>query len=252
MHLLLLTLALSADPEPQRLTWRVDGLTREALVYAPTKFDAGPHPVVFVFHGHGGNMHNAAKGFAIQDHWPESFAVYMQGLPTPTTVDPEGKRSGWQIEPGRQNDRDVKFFDAVLTSLKKEFTIESKRVYVTGMSNGGRFTYVLWATRPEVFAAYAPVAGLMTVGSHPLKPAPIMVVSGEKDQLVKIAAQREQIEKLKKLDGCSETGKPWAAGCDVFASKTGTPMVTMIHPGGHVVPREAPGLIVKFFKEQSK
>jgi polyhydroxybutyrate depolymerase len=247
-----LALAVAANPEPQRLEWKIDGVMREAIAYAPTKFAPGPQPLVFVFHGHGSTMQNAAQGFAIQNHWPEAFVVYMQGLPTPTSVDPDGKRSGWQIEPGVQRDRDVRFFDAVLDSLRKEFTIDPMRIYVTGMSNGGRFTYVLWAMRPDVFAAYAPVAGPMTIGSHTLKPAPVMIVTGEADRLVKIDGQRQQIERLKKLDGCTDAGKPWATGCEKFASKTGTPVVSMIHAGGHVVPKDAPELIVRFFKEQAR
>lgn len=252
MTLTLWVLALAAAPEPQRLEWKIDGVTREALVVAPTKFDSGPHPVVFFFHGHGGNMRNAARGFAVHSHWPEAFVVYMQGLPTPTTVDPDGKRSGWQVEPGTQNDRDLKFFDAVLDSLKKEFKVDPKRVYATGMSNGGRFTYVLWAMRPNVFAAYAPIAGPMTVGSRKLRPAPVMVVTGEADPLVKIAKQREQIEYLKKLNDCGEAGTEWAKDCEIYRSKTGTPVVTMIHGGGHVVPPGAPELIVKFFRQHLK
>ena len=137
----------------------------------------------------------------------------------------------------------------MLDSLKKEFKIDPKRIYATGFSNGGRFTYVLWATRPQVFAAYAPCAGPMTIGSHSLKPAPVMIVAGEKDPLVKIATQREQIEKLKKLDDCSEAGTKWENKCERYRSKTGTPVVTLIHSGGHVLPPEAPALIVRFFGE---
>jgi polyhydroxybutyrate depolymerase len=79
-----------------------------------------------------------------------------------------------------------------------------------------------------------------------------MLVTGEADQLVKIAKQREQIEFLKKLDGCSETGTEWAKGCEIYKAKTGTPVVTMIHSGGHIVPPGSPELIVKFFREHSK
>ena len=99
MYLHLLALALTADPQPQRLQWKIDGVAREALAFAPTKVSPSGFPIVFVFHGHGGTMQSTAKGFAIHNHWPEAFAVYMQGLPTPSPVDPEGKRSGWQVEP---------------------------------------------------------------------------------------------------------------------------------------------------------
>lgn len=251
MHTILIALSVvaAAQAEPQRMEWKIDGVTREALVQGP----AGPalkgHPLVFVFHGHGGTMQSAHKGFAINNHWPQAVAVYMQGLPTPSPADPQGKRAGWQVEPGAQGDRDLKFFDAVLATVEQKFAINPKQVYVTGFSNGGRFTYILWAMRPSVFAAYAPGAGLSRIGEHKLRPAPVMVVAGEKDPLVKIAKQREQIEALKKLDGCTEAGTEWAKGSVIYRSKAGTPVVTLIHPGGHVLPAAAPGLIVRFFRE---
>jgi polyhydroxybutyrate depolymerase len=64
----------------------------------------------------------------------------------------------WQKTFGDQNDRDLKFFDAVLATLKKDCRIDEKRVYATGHSNGGAFTYLLWAARGDVFAAVAPCA----------------------------------------------------------------------------------------------
>lgn len=53
-----------------------------------------PLPVIFVFHGHGGNMNNAYR-LGIQRHWPEAWVVCPQGLPASTARDPEDKRSGW-------------------------------------------------------------------------------------------------------------------------------------------------------------
>ena len=34
-----------------------------------------------------------------------------------------------------------------------KFKIDEKRVYATGHSNGGGFTYLLWTCRPDAFAA---------------------------------------------------------------------------------------------------
>ena len=91
------------------------------------------------------------RDFAYHKHWPEAIAVYMQGLNTPGVLtDPEGKRPGWQKRVGDQNDRDLKFFDAVLATLKKDYRVDEKRVYATGHSNGGAFTYLLWAARGDV------------------------------------------------------------------------------------------------------
>ena len=46
-----------------------------------------------------------------------------------------------------------------LASLRHTYNIDDDRIYATGFSNGGMFTYLLWAKRPNVFAAFAPVAG---------------------------------------------------------------------------------------------
>src|SRR5262245_29018100 len=114
-------IARAAD-EPNRREWKVGSDVREALVFAPASAKSAPAPVVFAFHGHGGTMKHAAASFAYEKHWPEAVVVYMQGLNTPGRLsDREGKKPGWQAGPGDQDDRDLKFFDAVLKSLKDEY-----------------------------------------------------------------------------------------------------------------------------------
>jgi polyhydroxybutyrate depolymerase len=114
-----------------RRQWQIDGVSREALVYVPPAATTAPTPVVFAFHGHGGTMEHAAKTFAYHKHWPEAIAVYPQGLNTPGVLtDPLGKKPGWQKTVGDQNDRDLKFFDAMLATLKKDYQIDEKRVYL--------------------------------------------------------------------------------------------------------------------------
>ena len=138
----------AASESPTQMEWTVDGVTREALVYVPAAARTSPRPVVFAFHGHGGSMQNAARMFAYHQHWPEAIVVYMQGLPTPGRLtDPEGKKAGWQHSLGDQKDRDLHFFDAVLETLKTKYKVDEQRVYATGHSNGGGFTYLLWAAR---------------------------------------------------------------------------------------------------------
>jgi hypothetical protein len=48
----------------------------------------------------------------------------------------------------------------------------------------------------------------------------------------------------------ARTTMPRLWGCTIYPSNVGAPVVTMIHGGGHMVPREASALIVKFFKEE--
>ena len=241
--------AFAADPEPKRVEWTIDDVAREALVVAPTVKTSTP-PLMFVFHGHGGTMAHAARTFAFHKQWPEAVAVYMQGLNTPGRLtDPDRKKPGWQATLGDQKDRDLKFFDAVLASMKADYAIDDNRVYASGHSNGGGFTYLLWAARGDKFAAFGPCAATAGKDLKDLKPKPVIHVAGENDPLVKFAWQKATIDAVRKLDGCETEGKKWAKNATEYPSKTGTPVVAVIHPGTHAYPDEAPALIVKFFQQ---
>lgn len=249
MTILLLAFLLG---DPERVEWKVDGVAREALVAAPAKPSEAP-PLVFAFHGHGGTMQHAARTFAFHEVWPEAVVVYPQGLNTPGKLtDPEGKKPGWQSGPGDQEDRDLKFFDAMLSSMKEKHKIDGKRVYVTGHSNGGGFTYLLWGSRGDALAAIAPSAAAGARNLKDAKPCPVLHVAGEKDPLVKFDVQMRAVAAVRALNGCEEQGKEWDKGCLLYASSKEAPVVTFIHPGTHAYPKEAPALIVKFFKEHAR
>lgn len=238
--------------EPLRkLTWKVEGVTREALVHVPETAEVQATPVVFAFHGHGGSMQKAARMFGLHTRWPDAIVVYMQGLNTPGRLtDPDGKLPGWQAKLGDQNDRDLKFFDAVLARLQRDYKVDRRRIYATGHSNGGVFTYLLWAGRAETFAAFAPSAAIAM--EKPTTPKPVLHVAGEKDALVKFAWQKRTVSTLRELNECG-AGQSWRAenNCMLFRSKRGTPVVSFIHGGAHQFPPRAPALIVKFFKEHT-
>lgn len=237
-------------PGFQRWEFKVDGVPREALVYLPATAKDKPAPVVFVFHGHGGTARNVVRSFAINRHWPEAISVYMQGLNTPGRLtDPQGKMPGWQKKVGDQQDRDLKFFDAVLARLKQGFKVNEKRIFATGHSNGGAFIYLLWAERGDIFAAVAPSSGMAAESLPKLKPKPALHIAGESDPLVKFEWQKRTINFVRKLNGCDAEGKLWDKCCTLYPSKTGTPFVAFIHPGGHTLPATAPAFIVRFFKE---
>ncbi|MFZ4764796.1 MAG: alpha/beta hydrolase family esterase [Roseimicrobium sp.] len=245
--------AARAAEAPQTRSFQVDGVARQALVYAPGSAQSRPTPLVFGWHGHGGNMANAARSYRIHELWPEAIVVYPQGLNTPGKLtDPEGKRPGWQSGPGAQGDRDLKFFDTLLAALRADYRIDAARVYATGHSNGGGFTYLLWAMRRDTFAAFAPSAAAFTEVEL-LKPMPVLHIAGEADPLVKYAWQQLMMEALRKLNQCAE-GQAWGldTNCTLYPSKLGAPVITAIHPGTHKYPEQAPEVIVKFFKSQVK
>lgn len=245
---------LQASAELEQREWTIDGVTRQALISVPVSAATNSVPLVFAFHGHGGSAAQAARSFKIHEIWPEAAVVYMQGLPTPGQLtDPEGKRNGWNSKTDDPGNRDLKFFDAVLSRLQTEYNIDPKRIYATGHSNGGGFTYYLWAVRGDVFAAVAPSGALSVPALPKLKPKPALHLAGETDPLVKFAWQEKMIQAVRKLNGCAGTGVPWASAGDLtgmlYPSETGTPLITLIHSGGHTFPKEAPDLIIRFFKE---
>ena len=233
----------------QELEFVVDGTTRTALVYVPATATTNSTPLIFVFHGHGGNARQVARGFAMDRNWPQAISVYMQGLNTPGQLtDPQGARPGWQAAIGDQGDRDLKFFDAVLARLKQDYRVDPKRIYATGHSNGGGFTFLLWLARGDVLAAVAPSAAVASYARQ-LKPKPVMHLAGEDDPLVKFSWQKVMMEAEREVNGCSATGQAWDKRCVIYPSPNGAPVVTFIHPGGHEFDPAAPALIVKFFKQ---
>ncbi len=245
-----------AGAELTHLTLQVDGRERTALAYFPETVQPAGSPVVFVFHGHGGAAQNVVRGFAIQERWPEAICVYMQGLPTPSNLDPEGKQSGWQKTQGEQGDRDLKFFDALLAQLQKQHKIDSRRIYATGFSNGGFFTYALWAARGDVLAAVAPCACIAGDNLKALKPKPCLHLAGKNDEIIRLEFQLKTMAAIRALNGCEDTGQSWNPGprivVTLYPSASGTPFVSAIHTGGHILPRSTGAWVVRFFKEQSK
>lgn len=257
-----------AEDELTLRHWNIAGVEREALVWIPapapetdatkTAFEsdkAKKYPLVFAFHGHGGTMRNTSRTFAIHRHWPNAIVVYMQGLKTPGRLtDPDGKKPGWQHDLGDQKDRDLHFFDAVLETISKENSVDESRVYATGHSNGGGFTYLLWAARGDVFAALAPSAAVPRIKHESkMKPKPVLHIAGENDPLVTFETQMQGMKLVRKVNECSEEGKAWAENCTIYeGTSSGKPIVTMITQGTHKFPDKAPELIVRFFKENSK
>lgn len=259
MQTILITLFCLLDPQPLTLEVTVDQTPREAIVYVPEantslKPEAPAAPVLFAFHGHGGNARNVARTFAFQRHWPEAIIVYPQGLATATRRDPEGKKPGWQNNAGLNDDRDLNFFDALLARLQEQHRVDKSRIYATGHSNGGGFTYLLWGKRSDVLAAVAPSAArggrqLLREGVNPL---PVLHVAGRNDPIVAFADQLDTINVVREFNGCVGEGSAWNENGSIYESNRNTPVVTFIHDGDHKYPTEAPALIVKFFKEHSR
>jgi polyhydroxybutyrate depolymerase len=229
-----------------RMTWTIDGIEREALVFRPLGA-AQKAPVVFAFHGHAGTVHGAAEALDFRKEWPRAIVVYMQGLPMPGEG-PRGGRSGWQSESGKLADRDLKFFDAVLATLHEKFSVDDSRIYAMGFSDGAYFTYLLWQERPKIFVAFAPCSGKILPGVHLSVPKPVFILAGAEDESISADVRDATIKTVRELDSAAGRGIACGSGCTSYGSPKGTNVRVLVFPGGHEFPPDASAQIIGFFR----
>src|SRR5262249_4212733 len=136
--------------------------------------------------------------------------------------------------------------------------VDQHRIYATGFSNGGYFTYLLWAQRGDRFAAVAVCAAHAGKYRQDLKPKPYLHVAGETEKKVSFDIQQQTMNFVRNLNDCYEKGEIWnkpatKATATRYESKSGAPFVGVVHSGGHEVPIPVGGRITaRFFKEQMK
>ena len=167
---------------PQKFTYRHQGMEREYWLYLPEKLSEDA-PLVLLLHGYKAS----AEGYRpemVEVAEENGFALcYPQGA-----VDGRGKTCwnvGYPFQEGLKTD-DVDFLCSLARHLQKEHGLSRRNTFLTGMSNGGEMCYLMAYLRPDVFAAFAPIAGLSMEWSYRKyeaeKAVPIMEVHGTEDK----------------------------------------------------------------------
>jgi len=156
------------------------GKKRTFRVHVPPNAGAAPLPVVLAFHGGGGSGDQAEGSFlfdAIADR--ERFVVvYPDGSGLVRTWN-GGGCCGASAE---DNVDDVGFVRALLGKVDGALCVDDRRVFATGMSNGGILSHRLGCELSDRIAAIAPVAGTIAVTAcTPARPVPVMHVHGDGD-----------------------------------------------------------------------
>lgn len=101
--------------------------------------------------------------------------------------------------------RDIDSLISIFAQVCRDYRVDRRRVFLTGLSDGGTFSYLLAFERPELFAGVAPVAGemheiadnLVRLGAG--KRLPFYVIHGALDHIFPVQTQRSTSELLKHL-----------------------------------------------------
>lgn len=165
----------------EQLTIQHGGRTRTVSVAVPPSYQGAPTPLVINFHGLNttaeqqmlfSGMESAAnaKGY---------IAVHPQGIGNSWNA---GLCCGTAETSGVD---DVGFVGALLDRLEQELCIDNKRVYATGLSNGGHMSYRLACDLADRFTAVASVAGTLTLATcGSSRPVPLLQLHGTADFIV--------------------------------------------------------------------
>lgn len=234
-------------PDPaSKQTLPVSGTNRTYLLFLPTNYDKSkPYPVVFAFHGGGGNGAAARNDFKLE-------AAANNGA---ILVYPDG---GWNYGSGT----DVAFFDAILKDMKSKYCLDTKRVFATGFSLGGIFVNGLGCLRGgTTVRGIVPVAGsgpnpnmapaqadIACPAGTPPSDVPTMVIHGTADGNALYKYGQWEAEFWRKWNGATTTTTtspaPYSGCVDYQGGRV--PVRFCTHSGGHMVPSWAGSYIWSF------
>jgi polyhydroxybutyrate depolymerase len=181
----------TAHAQARRLMHR--GEARRYIVYTPNAYvtdSTRAYPVVLNFHGGGMTMaEQMLYTWMNRTAEAEGFIV----------VYPQGLRQDWNVGFGTSYARgtdDVGFIEALLDDLQRDFRVDTRRIYATGLSRGAFFCHRLAAELSHRIAAVATVGAPVPIpvvdSQRPRgerRPVGVMLVHGTADRIVAYAGK---------------------------------------------------------------
>lgn len=224
----------------QTLSIEHDGVDRTFIVHVPSDLDtAAAVPLVVDMHG----LTSSATAQASLSGWrqkadEEGFIV----------VHPQGLNASWNGgdlccgTSQRQGVDDEGFIRAMVADIASRTCIDAKRIYATGLSNGGAMSHLLACNAADLFAASAPVSmGNGTRPCEPSRPISVVMTRGTRDTLVSFngglfPSAQADFEQWAELNGCQGEPEPVDELCEVFTECEGSVEVKLCAlDAGHVL-----------------
>ncbi|MCF0060872.1 alpha/beta hydrolase-fold protein [Dyadobacter chenwenxiniae] len=198
--------AQKLSPGPQVLTFHSDADDTEQPygLYLPKNFDENKkYPLVIMLHGAGSNHRLALKRvFGKTNAEGETDVEASRYFQPWEDVDFIVASPYARGTAGYQGIPEEDVYD-VLDDVKKRFKIDENRTYLTGLSMGGGGTLWIGLTRPDIWAAIAPVCpappeGTFDLASNALN-FPIHFFHGDADPVVPVAGTRKWVQHLQDI-----------------------------------------------------
>jgi len=163
-------------------TIQVDGMNRTFIVELPEDWKNLTMPLVFALHGGSGTAAGmeTMTSFKTVAQREKFILIYPQGID-------KSWNDGRPTAANRKGIDDVKFFSTMIDHLRSKYTIDGKKIYVCGISNGGFMTSRLAIELSDKFAAGAADAATINVDLIPnMHPGPVSMIymHGDADPLV--------------------------------------------------------------------
>lgn len=244
----------SAKPRPAEndtASLTIAGVERTYHVHLPPGFDKSrPAPLVLVLHGGGGNgrdFDRRATGGTL------TRAADKRGM---VLVFPDGLYNQWcdgrtaHLKAGRSCN-DVAFLNRLIDVMQEKYGTDPRRVYVTGMSNGGIMALRLAVELADRIAAIAPVTASLPVAlqdREPSAPVSLLLINGTDDPLVpwdgghirlfrlgrsrgEVLSTADTLERFRNFNGCAQT--PESRSLPDSDPADGTRVDIVKYPGCH-------------------
>ena len=170
--------------------FKVNGLNRTYLVQLPPNYyKSDQFSLVLGFHGGGGT----GRQFEFSSRLSEKAANagFIAVYPDGTRGDGPLQIQTWNAgaccgQSSAKNIDDVQFVSQLIDTLISKYKIDRRKVFATGLSNGGMLSYRLACELSHKIAAIAPNGSTMVVNQacRPSRPVPILHMHSVGDEHV--------------------------------------------------------------------